>query len=62
MSMFNWHPAPGEAVTSSNIWIYFAIALPLTALVFAIWLTWYFWKVRKGMVSVGKPHRRVVEN
>ncbi|KAF2035891.1 hypothetical protein EK21DRAFT_53237 [Setomelanomma holmii] len=40
MGMFNWQAAKGVSVLSSRFWIYWAVTVPLTLLVFSIWLFW----------------------
>ena len=39
MPMFDWDLAPGQTV-SSDFWVYWAVTLPLTFVVLAIWLLW----------------------
>ena len=41
MNMFNWMPGPGESICSPYIWIFFAVTLPITALVYAAWIWWF---------------------
>lgn len=40
MSMFNWQAAGTDPVLSSRFWIYWAVTLPLTLLVFSVWFFW----------------------
>ena len=40
MSVFNWQASGTDPVLSSRFWIYWAVTLPLTLLVFSVWLTW----------------------
>jgi len=40
MEMFNWQAPQGASVVSSRFWIYWAITVPLTLLVFSIWTVW----------------------
>ena len=40
MSMFNWQASGTDRVLSSRFWIYWAVTLPLTLLVFSVWLFW----------------------
>lgn len=42
MTMFNWQAGPDEQVTSGYLWLYFAVAVPLTILILAAWLFYYF--------------------
>lgn len=44
MTMFDWTPEqPDKPTTSGKIWIYWAVTIPLTALVFTVWRLW--WKI-----------------
>ena len=40
MSMFNWQASAGTNVLSSRFWVYWAVTVPLTLIVLAVW---YFW-------------------
>ncbi|KAK2750779.1 hypothetical protein FQN55_001789 [Onygenales sp. PD_40] len=40
MDMFNWQAAKDEAVLSSRFYIYWAVAVPLTLVVFIVWFLW----------------------
>lgn len=40
MSMFNWDAADSSPVLSRRFWIYWAVTLPLTAVVVLAWLLW----------------------
>ena len=40
MSMFNWQASGTDRVLSSRFWIYWAVTLPLTLLVFSVWFFW----------------------
>lgn len=49
MSIFDWEErkeSKGQ-VASKWIWLYFAISIPLTAIVFAFWWLWYRQKEKK---------------
>ncbi|KAH3948395.1 hypothetical protein HBI56_127130 [Parastagonospora nodorum] len=48
MDMFNWQAPQGASVVSSRFWIYWAITVPLTLLVFSIWTVWIRSNDRKG--------------
>ncbi len=37
ITMFNWNANPGQGVVNGYIWVYFVLAVPLTAIVLAIW-------------------------
>lgn len=37
INMFNWSPSSGQGVVSRYLWIYFVAAIPLTAMVLAVW-------------------------
>lgn len=45
MTVFDW-TATG-VVVSRDIWIYFAITVPLTVVVLAAWVLWLSWSERK---------------
>lgn len=40
MSMFNWQASANDPVLSSRFWVYWAVTVPLTLLVLAVWLFW----------------------
>ncbi len=40
MNMFDVHAGEGEHVLSGNFWIYWAITLPITAIVLLVWMAW----------------------
>jgi cell division protein FtsB len=40
ISIFDWQAPAGSSVLSPRFWIYWAVTLPLTLVVFAIWFTW----------------------
>jgi hypothetical protein len=44
MTMFNWAPSAGHGSVSSYIWVYFVLAVPLTALVLVV--GWYWHRAR----------------
>ncbi|KAF9886494.1 hypothetical protein FE257_011401 [Aspergillus nanangensis] len=41
MSMFNWGATADQPIASHRLWIYFVVAVGLTALVLASWLLWF---------------------
>ncbi|KAF2735556.1 hypothetical protein EJ04DRAFT_491412 [Polyplosphaeria fusca] len=42
MTLFNWTPqTPGDRITSKYFWVYWVVAIPLTALVLIIWRLWW---------------------
>ncbi len=41
MQMFNWRPAPGEQIASPYLWIYFAVTVPITVIVYILWIGWF---------------------
>lgn len=43
--MFNWSPpdsSGNQPIVSKNLWIYFAITVPLTAFILSGWLIFYY--------------------
>ncbi|KAH7393844.1 hypothetical protein DE146DRAFT_109470 [Phaeosphaeria sp. MPI-PUGE-AT-0046c] len=40
MDMFNWDAPRGTPVLSSRFWIYWAVTVPLTFVVFCVWSVW----------------------
>jgi hypothetical protein len=48
MSMFQWQPSGGaDGVISDKFWIYWAIAIPLTALTVIGWGVWWRWELNQ---------------
>jgi Mg2+ and Co2+ transporter CorA len=41
MGMFNWNPGPGEPVCSAYIWVFFVVTIPVTVLVYMVWIWWF---------------------
>ena len=41
MTMFQWNPPPGQPVCSPYIWIFFVVTIPITALVYVVWIWWF---------------------
>ena len=69
MSMFDWkanmranpsNAEDGTKVLSTNFWIYWAIALPLTFLVLLCWRIW--WHREKSFYFRKYPHARPTED
>lgn len=40
MAMFNWSAVDGNQIVSKWLWVYFVIAVPLTAIVVLLWWLW----------------------
>jgi hypothetical protein len=40
MNMFDWQAQGDEKVLSGNFWVYWAVTLPVTAIVLAVWALW----------------------
>ncbi|PNP60642.1 hypothetical protein FNYG_14626 [Fusarium nygamai] len=40
MPIFQWNAEPGTSVVSDRFWVYWAVTLPLTAIVVLVWLAW----------------------
>ncbi len=40
MNMFDWQAQGDEKVLSGNFWVYWAVTLPVTAIVLAVWAVW----------------------
>lgn len=38
--MFNWQASGSDTVLSSRFWICWAVTLPLTLMMFSVWLSW----------------------
>ena len=47
MGMFNFQSSPNEIILSRYFWLYWAIAIPLTLFVMAVWLLWYRWQEKR---------------
>lgn len=53
MFMFSWSFSPSPSpdstteVVSDRFWIYWAVTLPLTALIMLLWRVWWVWQQRK---------------
>ena len=58
--LFNWSAGSGEQVLSDRVWVYWAVTLPLTAIVMGTWWAWMIWRQRRdrnemqsGMAGIG---------
>ena len=40
MDMFNWSAGDGSQIASNWLWIYFAVTIPLTGIILAVWWLW----------------------
>jgi hypothetical protein len=40
MNMFDWQAPPGQSLVTSRFWIYWAVTVPFTFIIFGIWLSW----------------------
>lgn len=45
MSMFDWQPSSGSSSVSPYFWIFWAVSVPLSAVVLAAW--WCFWDLSR---------------
>lgn len=63
MSMFDWQasstPNTTNGVVVSNIWIYWAVSLPLTLVVLGGWRFW--WHHQEGYYMRKYPHVKKIE-
>lgn len=51
MQLFNWTPdGGGPPQASPYLYVYFVITIPLTLIIIAAWLLWYY-KVQKPMAE-----------
>ena len=41
MEMFNWRPGPGESIASPYLWVYWVVTVPITVLVYIVWVWWF---------------------
>ncbi|KAK5167660.1 uncharacterized protein LTR77_007359 [Saxophila tyrrhenica] len=58
MEMFNWRPGPGEQIASPYLWVFFVVTIPITALVYVIWLWWF----RVSQKHYTKRHEEGLDN
>ncbi|TAQ89072.1 hypothetical protein B7494_g2585 [Chlorociboria aeruginascens] len=47
MTMFDWGATQGDKVVSKRLWMYFAVAIPLTLVVIGTWVLWYRWSQKE---------------
>ena len=47
MPLFDWQAARGSPVVTHRFWIYWAITIPLTIVVVAIWFVWIAMKASR---------------
>ena len=55
MTMFNWQANSGESLVSAHLWVYFIVTIPLTFIVFAIWIWWFRTQDRKQRIDLESP-------
>ena len=53
MSFFQFDPTTGKVIVAKTFWQYWAITLPVTLLVIAVWNVWNFNEKKKG-IEAGK--------
>ncbi|KAF2734183.1 hypothetical protein EJ04DRAFT_493933 [Polyplosphaeria fusca] len=58
MDMFDWKPGSGSPKVSSYIWVYFAIAVPLTAGLAMSWSAWWKKEAAQYDLELGFPKVR----
>ncbi|KAF2216609.1 hypothetical protein CERZMDRAFT_93902 [Cercospora zeae-maydis SCOH1-5] len=39
--MFNWTPSESQSLASPYIWVFFVVTIPLTLVVYGLWLWWF---------------------
>jgi hypothetical protein len=71
MPLFEWNGDPGTSVLSDRFWVYWAVTLPLTAVILFIWLTWLVWttknrrdadnRARFGYLDLEKQTKREIK-
>ncbi|MCJ1353429.1 MAG: hypothetical protein MMC33_003415 [Icmadophila ericetorum] len=59
--LFNWNAGPDEQVLNGRFWVYWAVTLPLTAIVMGAWWAWMVWRQNRdraekqsGIASIGR--------
>lgn len=58
MPLLDWRAPRGGSVVSHRFWIYWAVTVPLTAVILLLWSTWYLFSGhRRGQHD---PARRTV--
>ncbi len=53
--MFDWRAieTPGQRAISSNFWVYWVVAVPLTILVIVGWRVWWNWEKQNYQRELG---------
>jgi hypothetical protein len=60
MPFFNWDGRSGSRVVmSGDVWIFWAVSLPLTIMVLAFWTVW--WKLEDRKHENSLEHARMVK-
>ena len=57
MPLFNWDASSVRHAMSNHFWIYWAVTLPLTALVMAVVTVFAIFQARKNRVDVDKARQ-----
>lgn len=39
--MFNWNPGPNEQIASPYLYVFFAVTVPLTGILYIAWAWWF---------------------
>lgn len=47
MQMFNWNPGPGQPIASPYLYVFFAVTIPVTIMIYAAWFWWDRYSQRK---------------
>lgn len=47
MTMFDWQAPPGMPKVSQDFWVYWVVAVPLTAIVLVGWRQWWAYEKRR---------------
>ena len=58
MNMFNWSAQDGSHIESKWLWIYFVVAVPLTAMILVAWWIWTRQSGRGALRGVRVPEER----
>lgn len=58
MNFFQYNSEKSNITTSGNLWIFFAATIPLTVVVFALWLVWIKWQAISWVPSKAKSRNR----
>jgi len=68
MSMFDWSSSGSSAgadsseTVSKKFWIYWAVTIPLTLLVMALWRLWWLWQERLYQKEVNEAVEKVMDD